>query len=102
MTETITDTVDDRRLMQVLEGEIAKAGTRTAAAKKLGISSVYLGDVLNGRRSIAAMAARLGFHTLTVHVPDGEEPKITAADAARLIDGLRRRRMHPSNITTTA
>lgn len=92
----ITYTVDDARLRQVLESEIARAGTQTAAAKKIGISHAYLSDVLKGRRHIGAIAARLGFRTLTVHVPDGDEPPVTAIEAARLIDGLRRRRTSPT------
>jgi hypothetical protein len=91
MTE-LRYTVDDARLREVLDAEIARAGTQTALAKKLGVSLVYINDVVRGRRSIAALAPRLGFHTLTVHVPDDGTPPITAAEAARLIDGLRRRR----------
>jgi len=36
---------------------------------------------------------RLGYHSLTVHVPEGGVPPVTAAEAAKLIDGLRRRRI---------
>ncbi len=85
--------VDDARLRDVLQGEIARAGTQTALAKKLGVSLAYINDAVRGRRSISALAPRLGYRTLVVHVPDGEQPPITASEAARLIDGLRRRRL---------
>ena len=44
-------------LADVLERE----HTQTAAAKRLGVSIAYLGDVLHERRYIAAIAGRLGF-----------------------------------------
>lgn len=92
MTE-ITFTVDTDHLRDVLDTEIARAGSLAAAAGKLGISVTYLRDVLKDRRSVSALAGRLGYRSLTVHVPDGDVPPITAAEAAKLIDGLRRRRI---------
>lgn len=92
MTDVIF-TVDDAKLREVLDGTITRAGSQRAAAAQLGISGPYLSDVLHGRRSISALAGRLGYRSLTVHVPDGEEPPITTTEAARLIDGLRRRRI---------
>lgn len=37
-------------LLSLLEAEVGRSGSRKEAAKKLGVSAQYLGDVLNNKR----------------------------------------------------
>lgn len=87
-----TFVVDAEQLRAALDAHVKEYGTQRAAADALGISSVYLSDVLNGRRDIAALAERLGYRPLTIYVPNDGEP-MPADQAARLIEKMRRWRM---------
>lgn len=87
-----TFVVDAVALRSALDAHVKEHGTQRAAADALGISPVYLSDVLNGRRDIAALAERLGYRPLTLYIPADGEP-MPADLAARLIEKMRRRRM---------
>lgn len=80
-----TFVVDAEQLRAALDAHVKEYGTQRAAADALGISSVYLSDVLNGRRDIGALAERLGYRPLTIFVPEDGEP-MPADLAARLIE----------------
>ena len=49
-------------LLNILSEKVVRTGTQRAVADELGISAVYLGDVLRGRRKVGKkLALRLGF-----------------------------------------
>ena len=49
-------------LLDMLTRKVEQKGTQRAVAEELGISAVYLGDVLRGRRKVGRnLALRLGF-----------------------------------------
>ena len=53
-----------------LQSMVAESGTQKAVAEELGISQVYLSDILAGRREISASVARkLGFERRTDYIP---------------------------------
>ena len=87
-----TIVVDAAALRAALDQLIALAGTQARAAERLGISPQYLHDVLNQRRDIGALAARMGYAPLTLFIPTGG-PDISPALAARVIERLRRHRV---------
>ena len=87
-----TFVVDAVALRSALDAHVREHGTQRGAADALGISSVYLSDLLNGRRDIGALAERLGYRPRTIYVPNDGEP-MPADLAARLIEKLRRHRM---------
>jgi hypothetical protein len=56
-------------LRDELSAAVEREGTQTALARDLGISGVYLGDVLHGRRGISEkLAGKLGWRKVTVFV----------------------------------
>lgn len=87
-----TFVVDAAALRSALDVHVQQHVTQRAAADALGISSVYLSDVLNDRRDIAALADRLGYRSLTLYVPVDGEP-MPADLAARLIEEMKRHSM---------
>lgn len=52
----------EHTLVEALKQMVRKEGSQRAVARKLGISAVYLGDILLGRRGISDnVAAMLGY-----------------------------------------
>jgi hypothetical protein len=48
---------------------VERSGTQTALARDLGISGVYLCDILHGRRGISEkLAGKMGWRKVTVYV----------------------------------
>jgi len=45
----MTKPLDIDQVMQLIQGVVTEEGTRSAAARRIGVSPVYLGEVLNGK-----------------------------------------------------
>lgn len=91
--ETHIYCVDEAALRDVLSDMLAECGTQTALAAELKISTPYLGDILQGRRPISALASRLGYKPLTVFVREDGQPGVTPELAAKLIERMRQARI---------
>lgn len=54
--------IDEVEMLDILRAFVREAGTQKAAAIQLGISGMYVSDIVNGRRPISdAVAQKLGY-----------------------------------------
>lgn len=54
--------MDDKKVLDELNRRIAKAGTAKAFANEVGLSAVYISDILNGKRDFSDRVLKiLGF-----------------------------------------
>lgn len=56
-------------IKEILQGFVRIEGNQTKAAQKLGITSSYLSDVLNGKRSPGpSILSKIGLDSVVVYV----------------------------------
>ncbi len=75
MAIDILSTATERDLLRLLTAMVeADGSSQRSVAKELGISAVFLGDILHGRRGVSAtVAERLGYRRVVVFVQGGTE-----------------------------
>lgn len=60
--------IDRGCLAAILHAVVATAGSRQRAAKQLGVSAQYLGDVLHGRRDLSGkIVTALGYRRVVLY-----------------------------------
>lgn len=62
-------TYTDADLMKVFLEKIAEAGNQNKLAKEWKVSRTYIGDIVQGQRSISGIAERLGFELIKTPPP---------------------------------